>query len=188
MAHQCRLSRLRDAGGVWGGMCPLRSWSSFENIGLNEAIWCTIFRHVKHSTACLFGAFFTLEQDGQKSGGAMPPSLKSGGPLAPPPPWTPSSAAYGQTLTHFCFILTQCPTFWKITTNFRQTKLSLKILMHLSGKLNIFLKILSGSTRLYPIFSSLKQAPPFWKKKISPNSLVVSSCCTCPPPLIFKLY
>ena len=36
------------------------------------------------------GAFFTLEQDGQKSGGAMPPpSLKSGGatgPLDPPVP------------------------------------------------------------------------------------------------------
>ena len=55
------------------------------------------------------GAFFTLEQDGQKSGGAMPSSLKSGGATAPLDP--PSSAAYGQTLTHFCFILTQCPTF-----------------------------------------------------------------------------
>ena len=90
-------------------MCPLRSWSFFENIGLNEAIWCTIFHHIKHSTACLLGHFFTLEQDGQKSGGAVPPSLKSGGTTGPPGP--PSSAAYGQTLTHFCFILTQCPTF-----------------------------------------------------------------------------
>ena len=35
------------------------------------------------------GAFFTLEQDGQKSGGAMPPSLKSGGPLAPLDPPVP---------------------------------------------------------------------------------------------------
>ena len=43
--------------GVWGGMCPLRSWSFFENIGLNEAIWCTIFHHVKHSTSCLLGHF-----------------------------------------------------------------------------------------------------------------------------------
>ena len=32
------------------------------------------------------GAFFTLEQDGQKSGGAMPPSLKSGGATGPPGP------------------------------------------------------------------------------------------------------
>ena len=39
------------------GMCPLRSWSFFENIGLNEAIWCTIFHHVKHSTAYLLGHF-----------------------------------------------------------------------------------------------------------------------------------
>ena len=34
------------------------------------------------------GAFFTLEQDGHKSGGPCPPSLKSGratGPPAPPP-------------------------------------------------------------------------------------------------------
>ena len=30
--------------------------------------------------------FFTLEQDGQKSGGAMPPSLKSGGATGPPVP------------------------------------------------------------------------------------------------------
>ena len=66
MAHQRRPSRLRDAGSVWGGMCPLRSWSFFENVGLNEAIWCTIFHHVKHLTACLLGTFFTVEQDGQK--------------------------------------------------------------------------------------------------------------------------
>ena len=36
---------------------------------------------------------FTLEQEGQKSGGAMPPSLKSGG--ATGPPGHPCSAAYG---------------------------------------------------------------------------------------------
>ena len=35
------------------------------------------------------GAFFTLEQDGQKSGGAMPPSLKSGGATDPPGPPVP---------------------------------------------------------------------------------------------------
>ena len=35
----------------------------------------------------------TLEQEGQKSGGAMPPSLKSGG--ATGPPGLPCSAAYG---------------------------------------------------------------------------------------------
>ena len=32
--------------------------------------------------------FFTLEQDGQKSEGAMPPSLKSGGATPPAPPST----------------------------------------------------------------------------------------------------
>ena len=31
------------------------------------------------------GVSFTLEQDGQKSGGAMPPSLKSKGPPRFPP-------------------------------------------------------------------------------------------------------
>ena len=35
------------------------------------------------STGAFF--FFTLEQDGQTSGGAMSPSLKSGGATAPPP-------------------------------------------------------------------------------------------------------
>ena len=39
--------------------------------------------------------FFTLEQDGQKSGGAMPPSLKSGGATAPP-----GSAAYDAIHVH----------------------------------------------------------------------------------------
>ena len=72
-------------GSVWGGMRPLRSWSFFENVGSNEAIWCTIFHHVKHLTACLLRFFFlkTLEQDGQKSGGAIPPVWKVEGPLAP---------------------------------------------------------------------------------------------------------
>ena len=37
---------------------------------------------------------FTLEQEGQKSGGAMPPSLKSGG--ATGPPGHPCSAAYAR--------------------------------------------------------------------------------------------
>ena len=37
------------------------------------------------------GAFFTLEQDGQKSGGPCPPVWKVEGPLAPldPPPVPP---------------------------------------------------------------------------------------------------
>ena len=40
----------------------------------------------------VYWGIFTLEQDGQKSGGAMPPSLKSGGatgPPGPPPPVPP---------------------------------------------------------------------------------------------------
>ena len=133
MAHQCRLSRLRDAG--LGGVWPLRSWSFFENIGLNEAVWCTIFHHVKLQQHVYWGIFYFRTGRSKKWRGHAPQSEKW---RATGPPGPPSSAAYGQTLTHFCFILTQCPTFWKITTNFRKTKLSLKILMHLSGKLNIF--------------------------------------------------
>ena len=51
----------------------------------------TIFHHVKHLTTCLLGHFFTLEQDGQKSEGAIPPIWKVEGPLAPchPPPIPP---------------------------------------------------------------------------------------------------
>ena len=41
---------------------------------------------------CL-GVSFTLEQGSQKSGGGMPPSLKSGGATGPPP----RSAVYGST-------------------------------------------------------------------------------------------
>ena len=36
----------------------LRSWSFFENVVLDEAIWCTIFHHVKHVTASLLGSVF----------------------------------------------------------------------------------------------------------------------------------
>ena len=39
------------------------------------------------------GMSFTLEQESQKSGGAMPPSLKSGGPLAPLAPRFPHLCA-----------------------------------------------------------------------------------------------
>ena len=35
-----------------------RAYCPFQNVGLNEAIWCTIFHHVKHLTACLLAAFF----------------------------------------------------------------------------------------------------------------------------------
>ena len=45
---------------------PPQKWRFFENVLLNEAIWCTIFHHVKHLTAHLLGCLFTLEQDGQK--------------------------------------------------------------------------------------------------------------------------
>ena len=89
MTRKRRSSRLRDAGGVWGGMCPpLRSRSFFEN----EAIWCTIFHHFKHLTASLLlGVFYHVyfrTGGSKKVEGPCPPSLKSGGttgPLAPPP-------------------------------------------------------------------------------------------------------
>ena len=70
------------------------------------------------------GAFFTLEQDGQKSGGAMPPSLKSGGPLAPLDP--PRSAAYGQTLTHFVLFLLNVTLFEKSQPIFDKPNYPLK--------------------------------------------------------------
>ena len=80
MARQRQLSHLRDTS-------PLRSWSFFENVGSNEVIWCTVFHHVKQLTACLLRYFFTLEQDGEKSGGARPPqSEKWRGHLPPGPP------------------------------------------------------------------------------------------------------
>ena len=61
---------------------------------------------VRHFSLCIqcltfnsmsIGVFLTLEQDGQKSGGAMhPPSLKSGGHCPPPPPLPPP-----MIFTHF---------------------------------------------------------------------------------------
>ena len=48
-----------------------------ENVVLKEVIWCTIFHHVIHLAALSTGVSFTLEQDSQKSRGAMlPPSEK----------------------------------------------------------------------------------------------------------------
>ena len=86
MARQRRSSRLRDAGGCLGDVPPLRSWSFFENVGLNEAIWCTIFRHVKHLTACLLAVFFYFRTGWSKKWRGHAPSLKSGGATGPPGP------------------------------------------------------------------------------------------------------
>ena len=72
-------------GGVWGMCSPQKLGFFFEIVGLSEAIWCTIF----HNVNIYRGVCFTLEQDGQKSEGAMPPSLKSGGATGPPPPVSP---------------------------------------------------------------------------------------------------
>ena len=47
----------RRRGFLRGDVPPREVGAFFENIGLNEAIWCTIFHHVKHSTACLLGHF-----------------------------------------------------------------------------------------------------------------------------------
>ena len=80
-----------------------------ENEVLNKAIWCTIFHHVKHLTVCLRGAFFTLEQDSQKSGGAMPPAWKVEGPLAPP---SPGSAAYVYSVKQSLKFLEMAPDFF----------------------------------------------------------------------------
>ena len=91
LAPAVALARRRARGVSEGGCGPLRSWSFFENVVLNEAIWCTIFHHVKHLAALSSGVFFTLEQDSQKSGGAMPPQSEKWrghwppGPPVPPP-------------------------------------------------------------------------------------------------------
>ena len=99
MARERRPSRLRDAGGVSeGGCAPLRSWSFLENVGLNEAIWCTIFHHVKHLTARVYWVIFffaLLNRMVKKVEGPCPPVWKVEGPLAPlSPPPPPGSAAY----------------------------------------------------------------------------------------------
>ena len=75
-------------GGVWGGMCPPEKLELFENVVLNEAIWCTIFKYKQQAAGVSFTMLtFTLEQNDQKSGGAMlPPVWKVEGPLAPLPP------------------------------------------------------------------------------------------------------
>ena len=79
-----------DAEGcLRGPPSPLRSWSFFENVGSNEAIWCTIFPHVKHLTACLLRFFFYFRTGWSKKWrGHAPPVWKVEGPLAPlvPPP------------------------------------------------------------------------------------------------------
>ena len=81
-----------------GGCAPLRSRSFFENIVLNEAIWCTIFHHFKHLTAslqlgCLLPCLLQNKRVKKKKKwrGHAPPVWKVEGPLAPlatpvPPP------------------------------------------------------------------------------------------------------
>ena len=82
--------------GVSGGMCPLRS-HFLENVVFNEAIWCTIFHHDKHYQH-IYWDVYHLEQDGQKSGGAIPP-LKSEGAIALlPHPTSPTHFMW--TFTH----------------------------------------------------------------------------------------
>ena len=44
---------------------------------------------------------FTLEQEGQKSGGASPPSLKSGGATGPPGPPVPPPMDTAQNMLIF---------------------------------------------------------------------------------------
>ena len=57
------------------------------------------------------GALFTLEQDGQKSGGAMPPSLKSGGATGPPGPPPPQFRRLWSNIDPFLFCSYSMPTF-----------------------------------------------------------------------------
>ena len=59
-------------------MVPLRSWNFFENVVLNEAIWCTFFNfhHVKHLTACLLGCILLSNRIVKKVEGPCPQSEK----------------------------------------------------------------------------------------------------------------
>ena len=72
---------------------PSEVGSFFENVVLNEAIWCTIFHHFSYSLS-----FVSLSYEGPKTGwskkwvGQAPPVKIVGGPvapLAPPPPPVP---------------------------------------------------------------------------------------------------
>ena len=56
-----------------GYVPPSNVEAFFENVVFSEAIWCTIFHHVKHLTARLTGVPFILEQDSQKVEGPSPP-------------------------------------------------------------------------------------------------------------------
>ena len=72
------------------------------------------------------GVFFTLEQDGHKSGGAMPPSLKSGGvtgPLDPPPPVPPPMVKHWPI---FVLFLLNVPLFEKSQPIFDKPNYPLK--------------------------------------------------------------
>ena len=85
MAHQRWPSRLRDAGRcLRGDVPPSEVGAFFENVGSNEVIWCTIFHHVKHLTACLLRCFFYFRTGWSKKWrGHAPPVWKVEGPLAP---------------------------------------------------------------------------------------------------------
>ena len=61
----------------------MRSWSFFENVVLNEAIWCTIFHYVKHLTAHLLGCLLLKNRMVKKVEGPCPPIRKVEGPLIP---------------------------------------------------------------------------------------------------------
>ena len=67
-----------------GGCAPLRSWSFFENVVLNEAIWCTIFHHVKHLTACLMGCLLLYNRIVKKVEGPCPHQSKKWRGYCPP--------------------------------------------------------------------------------------------------------
>ena len=69
------------------------AWSffKFENVGSNEAIWCTIFHHVKH-----WGVFIYFRTKWSKKWrGHAPQCEKSQGPLAPAPAPGSTAHAYG---------------------------------------------------------------------------------------------
>ena len=74
---------IKTGANVWGGMCPPQKLELFENVVLNEVIWCTIFHHDNHLTALLLGCLSLQNRTVKKVRGHAPPSLKSRGAMPP---------------------------------------------------------------------------------------------------------
>ena len=79
LAPAVALARCRGGGCLRGMWPPSEVGAFFENVGSNEAIWCTIFHYVEHLTACLLGCFYFYFRTGwsKKWRGHAPQSEKN---------------------------------------------------------------------------------------------------------------